>query len=49
MPPFTNARHIYTARELEWCRVADHQGNAGVYEPSFLARCVRSAPGARFA
>lgn len=34
MPTFTNARHIYAARELEWCRVADHPGNAGVYADS---------------
>ncbi len=34
VPTFTNARHLYTARELEYCRAGDNPGTAGVYDDS---------------
>jgi glyoxylase-like metal-dependent hydrolase (beta-lactamase superfamily II) len=34
VPTFTNARHLYTARELEYCRGDDNDGIAGVYADS---------------
>jgi glyoxylase-like metal-dependent hydrolase (beta-lactamase superfamily II) len=33
-PTFTRARHLYTARELEWCKSGDNPGLAGVYADS---------------
>jgi glyoxylase-like metal-dependent hydrolase (beta-lactamase superfamily II) len=33
-PTFINARHLYTARELEYCRSDDNPGVAGVYADS---------------
>ena len=34
LPTFTNARHLYTARELEYCRADDNPGVKGVYADS---------------
>jgi glyoxylase-like metal-dependent hydrolase (beta-lactamase superfamily II) len=34
VPTFTNARHLYTARELEYCRANDNPGIHGVYDDS---------------
>jgi glyoxylase-like metal-dependent hydrolase (beta-lactamase superfamily II) len=34
VPTFTRARHLYTARELEWCKLSDNPGTAGVYDDS---------------
>jgi len=34
VPTFARARHLYTARELEWCRDGGNPGNDGVYEDS---------------
>ena len=34
VPTFQNARHLYTARELEYCRKDDNPGIAGVYADS---------------
>ncbi len=34
VPTFTNARHLYTARELEYCERSDNPGTAGVYADS---------------
>jgi glyoxylase-like metal-dependent hydrolase (beta-lactamase superfamily II) len=34
VPTFTRARHLYTARELEWCKGGDNPGIAGVYGDS---------------
>jgi glyoxylase-like metal-dependent hydrolase (beta-lactamase superfamily II) len=34
VPTFTRARHLYTARELEFVKLADNPGNAGVYDDS---------------
>jgi glyoxylase-like metal-dependent hydrolase (beta-lactamase superfamily II) len=34
VPTFSNARHLYTARELEWIRDGGNPMNAGVYEQS---------------
>src|SRR5205823_4057235 len=33
-PTFVNARHLYTARELEWVERDGNPGNAGVHEQS---------------
>lgn len=34
LPTFTKARHLYTARELEYCRADDNPGVKGVYADS---------------
>jgi glyoxylase-like metal-dependent hydrolase (beta-lactamase superfamily II) len=34
VPTFAPARHLYTARELDWAKSTDGPGNAGVYEDS---------------
>jgi glyoxylase-like metal-dependent hydrolase (beta-lactamase superfamily II) len=34
VPTFMNARHLYTQRELEWCRDLEDPGTAGVYGDS---------------
>jgi len=34
VPTFVNARHLYTARELEYCRKDDNPGIAGVFADS---------------
>ena len=34
LPTFVNARHLYTARELEYCRKDDNPGIAGVFADS---------------
>jgi len=34
VPTFERARHLYTARELEWCRKSENPGNEGVYADS---------------
>jgi len=34
VPTFPRARHLYTARELAWCKLGDNPGTAGVYEDS---------------
>ena len=34
VPTFARARHLYTARELDWCEEHDEPGNAGVYDDS---------------
>ncbi len=34
VPTFRRARHLYTARELEFVRKADNPGNVGVYDDS---------------
>ncbi len=34
IPTFTKARHLYTARELEYCRADDNPGVKGVYADS---------------
>jgi glyoxylase-like metal-dependent hydrolase (beta-lactamase superfamily II) len=34
IPTFTKARHLYTARELEYCRADDNPGIQGVYADS---------------
>jgi glyoxylase-like metal-dependent hydrolase (beta-lactamase superfamily II) len=36
VPTFPRARHLYTARSVEWCKKGDNPGNAGVYEDSVL-------------
>jgi glyoxylase-like metal-dependent hydrolase (beta-lactamase superfamily II) len=34
VPTFTNARHLYTERELKWCRAGGNPGIDGVYDDS---------------
>jgi glyoxylase-like metal-dependent hydrolase (beta-lactamase superfamily II) len=34
VPTFTNARHLFTDRELTWCRKGDNPGTAGVWDTS---------------
>jgi glyoxylase-like metal-dependent hydrolase (beta-lactamase superfamily II) len=34
VPTFVNARHLYSARELEWCRRGGNPGIDGVYDDS---------------
>jgi glyoxylase-like metal-dependent hydrolase (beta-lactamase superfamily II) len=34
VPTFTNARHLYTQRELDWCKLADNPGTENVYDDS---------------
>ena len=34
VPTFANARHLYSARELEWCRRGGNPGIDGVYDDS---------------
>jgi glyoxylase-like metal-dependent hydrolase (beta-lactamase superfamily II) len=34
VPTFTRARHLYTQRELDYCRTGGHRGNAGVWADS---------------
>lgn len=34
VPTFTNARHLYTRRELDWCKLADNPGTENVYDDS---------------
>lgn len=34
VPTFVNARHLYTARELEWCKAGGNPGINGVYAQS---------------
>ena len=34
VPTFPGARHIYTQRELDWCKLGDNPGTAHVYEQS---------------
>jgi glyoxylase-like metal-dependent hydrolase (beta-lactamase superfamily II) len=42
VPTFTNARYLYTARELEFCRSSDDPGTAGVYADS-IAPVIEAA------
>jgi glyoxylase-like metal-dependent hydrolase (beta-lactamase superfamily II) len=34
VPTFPGARHLYTQRELDWCKLADNPGTAHVYDES---------------
>jgi glyoxylase-like metal-dependent hydrolase (beta-lactamase superfamily II) len=34
VPTFARARHLYTARELEWAKRTDNPGNVGVWDDS---------------
>jgi glyoxylase-like metal-dependent hydrolase (beta-lactamase superfamily II) len=34
VPTFVRARHLYTARELDWCKSAGNPGTDGVYDDS---------------
>jgi len=34
VPTFTNARHLYTERELKWCKAGGNPGIDGVYDDS---------------
>jgi glyoxylase-like metal-dependent hydrolase (beta-lactamase superfamily II) len=34
VPTFPGARHLYTRREFEWCKLGDNPGTAGVYAES---------------